>query len=124
MLIELDPESNDPPYEQIRTQITGLVLKGGLQPGDRLPSIRQLAGDLGLASGTVARAYRELEADGVLRGRGARGTTVVGPPSAALERRELMDAADVVARRAAESGASLDEAIGALRIAFAARRTP
>lgn len=124
MMIELDPRSTEPPYEQLRTQITGMVLNGELAPGDRLPSIRQLAGDLGLASGTVARAYRELEADGVVVGRGARGTTVLGPPSSAVDRTELHDAAGALARVAARTEASLDEAIGALRIAFAARRSP
>ncbi|HEY6532602.1 MAG TPA: GntR family transcriptional regulator, partial [Acidimicrobiales bacterium] len=82
MLIEIDPDANVAPYEQLRVSITALVLREELVPGSKLPSIRQLAGDLGLAPGTVARAYRELEAEGVVRSRGARGTTVVGPPSA------------------------------------------
>ena len=55
-----------PPYEQLRQGVTALVLGGAVAPGARLPSIRQLAGDLGLAGGTVARAYRELEADGIV----------------------------------------------------------
>lgn len=119
MLIELDPQSSDPPYEQVRSQIIALVLHGQLRPGARLPSIRQLAGDLALASGTVARAYRELEADGVLRARGARGTTVVGPPAAATERSPLLDAATAYARAATRTDVGLDEAVAALRIAFA-----
>ena len=61
MILEVDPRSAVPPYEQLREQVTALVLAGALTPGDRLPSIRQLANDLGLAGGTVARAYRELE---------------------------------------------------------------
>lgn len=123
MWIELDPLSSDPPYEQLRNQITAMVLTGDLQPGDRLPSIRQLAGDLGLATGTVARAYRELEADGVVHGRGARGTTVTEPPNATAARTALFDAAMAYARAATQAGVGLDEAIAALRIAFATRRT-
>lgn len=122
MLIALDPASSDPPYEQLRTQITAMVLKGELRPGDRLPSIRQLAGDLSLAGGTVARAYRELEADGVVRARGARGTTVVGPPTAS-NHSGLLDAAASYATAASSAGVTVDEAVAALRVAFASVRT-
>ena len=62
--------------------MTALVLAGALRPGARLPSIRQLADDLGLAGGTVARAYRELEADGIVATRGRHGTVVAGAPRA------------------------------------------
>ena len=72
VLIEIDPTSPLPPYEQLRINLTALVLNGALDAGAKLPSIRQLAGDLGLAPGTVARAYRELEADGVVHGPTAR----------------------------------------------------
>ena len=54
----LDPT---PPYEQLRRQLADLIGSGVLSPGDRLPPVRQLAADLGLAVGTVARTYRELE---------------------------------------------------------------
>lgn len=68
-----------PPYEQIRRGILAQLTTGALRPGDRLPSIRALAVDLGIAPGTVARAYRELEEQKVLRtGRGA-GTRIADP---------------------------------------------
>lgn len=123
MLITLDPNASDPPYEQLRSQITAMVLNGDLRPGDRLPAIRQLAGDLSLASGTVARAYRELETDGVVRARGARGTTIVGPPTTSTSRSGLLDAAATYATAATSAGAGLDEAVAALRVAFATVRT-
>lgn len=123
VLISLDPDSSDPPYEQLRSQITAMVLTGELRPGDRLPAIRQLAGDLALASGTVARAYRELEADGVVRARGARGTTVVGSPTASRSGTGLLGAATTYAVAATAAGAGLDDAIAALRIAYATVRT-
>lgn len=112
-----------PPYEQIRHQVTALVLGDHLRAGDRLPSIRQLAGDLGLAGGTVARAYRELEDDGVVRSRGARGTTIVGPPALSIDQPPLLDAAMAYAEVAERSGASLEQAIDLLRIAVARRAT-
>ena len=81
-LLRLDPESAIPPYEQLRTQVAAMTVTGELEPGQKLPTVRQLAADLGLAPNTVARAYRELEADGVISTQGRRGTFV---SSAALD---------------------------------------
>ena len=86
MILELDADSTVPPYEQLRQQVTALVLAGGLAPGDRLPSIRQLANDLALAGGTVARAYRELEADSVVTTHGRNGTVIQGHRAARRRR--------------------------------------
>ena len=69
----LDPT---PPYEQLRRQLADLIGSGVLSPGDRLPPVRQLAADLGLAAGTVARTYRELEQAGYVRSRRGGGTRV------------------------------------------------
>ncbi len=99
MKVRLDPADKSPPYEQIKGSIIELIATGSMPVDYRLPSIRQLAGDLGVAPNTVARAYRELEADGFVRSRGRRGTTVItGPappaaPSDAIERavREARD---------------------------------
>lgn len=76
MTIVVDPASPTPPYEQVRLQIVTLVSAGELPPGTRLPTVRRLAGDLGLAPNTVARAYRELERAGVVETRGRHGTFV------------------------------------------------
>ncbi|UYG17859.1 GntR family transcriptional regulator [Brachybacterium huguangmaarense] len=73
-----------PPYEQIRRAVLDQVRAGRLRPGDRLPTIRSLARDLGLAPGTVGRAYKELEeADVLVTGRGA-GTRIADPVPAAV----------------------------------------
>ena len=77
-VIDLDTTSSTPPYEQIRTQVTEQVGSGALQPGDRLPTVRRLAEDLGVATNTVARAYRELEQSGVIETRGRAGSFVTG----------------------------------------------
>lgn len=74
--VEIDPDGPLPPYEQIRHQIEVMIVSGRLPEGTRLPSIRQLANDLSLAANTVARAYRELEAAGVVVTRLRNGTTV------------------------------------------------
>ena len=76
MQITLDPDSPVPPFEQLRSRIATMAADGSLAAGTRLPTVRGLAGDLGLAVNTVARAYRELEADGVVVTEGRRGTFV------------------------------------------------
>jgi DNA-binding transcriptional regulator YhcF (GntR family) len=119
MKLHVDPRSPVPPYEQLREQVTTLVLGGVLVVGARLPAIRQLANDLGLAGGTVARAYRELEGDGVVTTHGRHGTVVAGPPRRPGPPPELISAAEAYAVKALETGASIDEAVSALRIAFA-----
>ena len=75
-VIVVDTSSDLPPYEQVRVQIAAQVSNGDLPAGAKLPTVRQLAADLGLATNTVARAYRELESDGVVATHGRRGTFV------------------------------------------------
>lgn len=77
-MIRLDPSSTSAPFEQVRAQVAALIVEGELEPGSKLPPIRQLAGDLSVAPNTIARAYRELEADGLIRSQGRRGTVVLG----------------------------------------------
>ncbi len=79
MILDIDPDAPVPVYEQIRLQVTRMVTSGALPLGARLPTIRQLANDLGLAKGTVAKAYTTLESTGVVRSSGTRGTFVLAP---------------------------------------------
>ena len=74
--LKVDPGSVVAPYEQLRTQIATRVADGTLPAGTKLATVRQLAADLGVAPTTVARAYRELEADEVIVTQGRRGTFV------------------------------------------------
>ena len=74
--LTIDADSATAPFEQVRTQIAGAVATGQLSAGTKLPTVRRLAADLGLAANTVARAYRELEADEVIATHGRRGTFV------------------------------------------------
>ncbi|MEP7194620.1 MAG: GntR family transcriptional regulator [Actinomycetota bacterium] len=74
--LSIDTESATAPFEQVRTQIASAVAAGRLSPGTKLPTVRRLAADLGLAPNTVARAYRELEADAVIATHGRGGTFV------------------------------------------------
>ena len=115
MILEVDPGSAVPPYEQVRAQMTAMVAAGSLPVGTRLPSIRQLAGDLGLAPGTIARAYRELESTGVASTHGRHGTRIsAAPDRPAPHTAHLDEAATSYAIAATRRGSTIDQAIDAI----------
>jgi len=72
----VDHQATTPPFEQVRAQIAARAASGDLPEGTRLPTVRGLAEQLGLAVNTVARVYKELEADGVVETLGRKGTFV------------------------------------------------
>ena len=104
----IDPTAAEPPFEQLRRQIASRASGGELPAGTRLPTVRALAAEVGLAVNTVARVYRELEADGVVVTEGRRGTFVAG--SAVAGTAEVRDAADRYAATLRRAGVSLAEA--------------
>jgi DNA-binding transcriptional regulator YhcF (GntR family) len=108
----IDPDSAVPPYEQLRAHLAAEVSSGVLAAGARLPTVRQLATDLGLAANTVARAYRELEADGVVTTQGRRGTFVGSPvlDGTAEQAGDAREAARAYAGRARRLGLTRAEA--------------
>ncbi|MXW58335.1 MAG: GntR family transcriptional regulator [Acidimicrobiia bacterium] len=103
-----------------------MVSSGQLKPRERLPPIRSMAEELRLAPGTVARAYRELEWEGIVEGRGRAGTFVVDEPPVAFSvmERQLADAAEVFAAEADRLGAGQQAALLALESVFSARSDP
>lgn len=113
MKLSVDAAASVPPYEQIRGQLASLIAVGALTPGTQLPPIRQLAGDLGLSAGTVARAYQELEREGLVAGGGRRGTVVHGTAREieSLRQRELRRAAQTYADRISELGVLAEDAV-------------
>ncbi len=116
MIVVLDAESLIPPYEQLRSQVATLIASGTLKVADRLPAIRQLAGDLGIASGTVARAYRELENLGLVQAK-KRGTFVTATTKQSTSKLvhdkqgPFVKAAEVFALVAWQIGASPEDAL-------------
>ncbi|WP_460701307.1 GntR family transcriptional regulator [Myceligenerans halotolerans] len=119
-MITIDADSPVPPFEQVRTGLARKMADGTLPVGARLPTVRALAGELGIAVNTVARAYRELEAARLVETRGRAGTFVSAGGSRRLE------SARAAAQRYAETvhGLGLD-ADESLRIVEAAlRRDP
>lgn len=119
MILRVDLASPLPPFEQIRRQIATMAATGTLAVGTRLPTVRRLAGDLGIAPGTVARAYRELDNDGVIETRGRHGTFVKPSAPAPHERsRLLLEAARAFALQVRQIGELDAAALAAARSAL------
>jgi GntR family transcriptional regulator len=106
-----------PLWEQLRGRLEMLILSGSLGPGERAPTVRTMARSLDLAPGTVAKAYRSLEVEGLLVGRGRLGTFVAEElperPSEADDR--LDQAARAYARRARQLGFDPSQALRRVR---------
>ena len=109
----LDSSSGAPPFEQVRTQIAAAIERGDLAPAERLPPVRTLAADLGLAVNTVARSYRELELQGLVSTEGRHGTFVAGEPS--VVRQQATVEARAFAHRMRQLGIRQPEMFAILR---------
>ncbi|MFD1831608.1 MULTISPECIES: GntR family transcriptional regulator [Streptomyces] len=116
--LALDPEDPAPPYEQVYARIAEQARSGALPAGHRLPTVRGLAGELGLAPNTVAKAYRALEADGVIETRGRHGTFVAAAGGTA--EREAAAAARAYAARVRRLGLDRSAALAAADAALEA----
>ena len=116
--LQLDHASDVPLYRQIVDRIWLDVIEGGLEPGTRLPTIRQLSVELGVNPRSVERAYRELELLGVLSAEAGSGTYVClrPPDSPELRRREqLSQLCRETVSRGQNLGFSIDELADGLR---------
>ena len=113
--VQGDPQASKPLFDQLRSQIIDGIRGGRLPPGTRLPTVRELAAQLGMAVNTVARAYRELESAGILETRGRFGTFVArtDPADAAMA-----TAAHTYATAAKALGVDKDEALKYVDAAF------
>lgn len=115
----VDEASPVPPFEQLRSQLADAIRSGFLPPGTRLPTVRQLAGDLGIAPNTVAKSYKALEDDNLVRGHGRRGTLVTDAANLPHDRR--LDLLAVAAGRylaeAKRLGVGPESAVEAVRAA-------
>ncbi|MDR0366037.1 MAG: GntR family transcriptional regulator [Bifidobacteriaceae bacterium] len=125
MIVQIDPASPVPVFEQLRSQIERLIVSGQLAAQTRLPPIRHLAADLGIAPGTVAKVYEALGRAGLVESARRHGTVVkplVSRPQTGYltEARPALDkAADAVAVIAWQAGLSLEAAAGAVEQAWA-----
>ncbi|GGK90067.1 GntR family transcriptional regulator [Planomonospora parontospora subsp. parontospora] len=108
-MIVIDAASPVPPFEQLRAQLARQIQDRTLAVGARLPTIRHLAADLGLAVNTVGRAYRELEEAGLIETRGRAGSFVsaAGEEGRERARRAAADYAAVIASIGLDAGEAL-----------------
>ena len=106
MILHVNPSSGLPLYLQIQAQVKNAVAAGALRPGDALPSVRKLASDLRINPNTVARAYLELEREGVISAVPGGGTFVAdGVPG--LLKAERVRRLRPLARQVAVEGSQL-----------------
>ncbi|CAH0146113.1 GntR family transcriptional regulator [Microbacterium sp. Bi128] len=116
MDIRVDPASTTPPFAQVRVQIIAMIASGALPTGTRLPPVRALATDLGLAANTVARVYKELEEARFVETRGRAGTFVSAGTDATRERAAA--AAAEFARAMRDLGLEASDALDLARAAL------
>jgi len=76
--LEINPRSNAPIYQQLVDGVKELVARGILVPGERMPTVRELAVELSLNPNTVAKAFQKLEQEGIIETMRSRGTFVAG----------------------------------------------
>lgn len=114
-MIVIDSASAVPPFEQVRAQLETAIAGGTLATGQRLPSVRQLAADLRLAPGTVARAYAALEVAGYVETRRGAGTRVAPRGPGAEDAARVLPHARTYVAAARAADLTLDEALAAIR---------
>ena len=111
----LDYRDPLPIYEQLKQECKRLILSGVIAPGDKLPSVRELAGSLSINPNTIQRAYRELEADGYLISVPGKGSFAAeSSPLQAQKKQELLAQIRSLAREAIVLGATRDELLAQL----------
>lgn len=115
-MIPVDPDSPVPPYEQVRAGLAQRITDHALPVGTKLPTVRALAVELGLAANTVARSYRELEEAGLVETRGRLGTFVA--PAGDRPRELVQEAADAYAVLCRRYTIPQDEAVAIVRAAL------
>lgn len=118
MTVSVDPASSVPPYEQVRSALAERINSGTLAVGTKLPTVRQLAVDVGIAPNTIARAYRELEEAGLIETRGRAGSFVAS--SGDESRRLARDAAATYAATCRALGLSTEQALAIAKAALRA----
>lgn len=89
-MIQLNYRDSKPIYEQVKDSIRRMVILGAIAPGEKLPSVRDLASKLAINPNTISKAYRELEAEGYLFSESGKGTFVSEDASKFGKRRDVL----------------------------------
>ncbi len=118
MKITIDPESSVPIYIQIEDSIHSLIAAGQIQPGEQLPTIRELAADIRVNLNTVARAYFELDREGVISTQRGKGTFVSGRVDEKLIAKNRNKLLHSIIKSALEEAHSLGYSVEEIKLAF------
>lgn len=118
MMLIIDPDDRTPPYGQLRRQLINAISRGELAPGTKLPTVRRLAADLGIAPNTVARTYLELDREGLIETRGRRGSFVAQSKQAGKQSDEARRAADAYVQLIRKLELDDNTALGLIRSAL------
>ena len=106
-MITINYRDPRPIYEQIQSELRRLMLTGALPPGSRLPSVRELAGQLPINPNTIQRAYRELESDGYILSVAGKGSFVAQVDKLAeQQKKQAVEAFQAAAQRLRALGLS------------------
>ena len=109
-MIAINYRDPRPIYEQIQSELLRLMLTGALPPGSRLPSVRELAGQLAINPNTIQRAYRELESDGYILSVAGKGSFVAQVDKLAeQQKKQAVEAFQAAAQRLRALGLSGEE---------------
>ena len=104
-MIAINYRDPRPIYEQIQAELRRLMLTGALPPGSRLPSVRELAGQLAINPNTIQRAYRELELDGYILSVAGKGSFVAQIDQLAeQQKKQAVDAFRAAAQKLRQLG--------------------
>ncbi|MFC1575519.1 GntR family transcriptional regulator [Gemmatimonadota bacterium] len=113
LTVTIDRGLEEPVYAQVAHQVRHLIASGALPPGTTLPSVRRLAGDLGVNLNTIARAYRLLEGEGFLVIRGRSGVKVSAPAEEVEHSTQarLLEEMRTTLARLRQAGVTFDELV-------------
>lgn len=119
-MIQIDKKSELPIYEQVAQSIISQVIKGLLQPGDRIPSVRVLARQLSVNPNTVQKSYANLLQEGILYSQKGRGDFVSDHANAlqVLKKKELLGRLTVLTKEAKQAGLWIDELLSTVDAAY------
>ncbi|MBQ5331728.1 MAG: GntR family transcriptional regulator [Oscillospiraceae bacterium] len=107
-MFDIDLQSRTPIYEQLYKRVIELTVKKQLRPGDKLPSVRELAKALGVNPNTVSKAFQNLERDGIIYSLAGRGS-FISDKNGAVIKQNTIEQFTLAAREAYAAGLSAEE---------------
>ena len=118
MNFQIESDSKVPIYIQLEDQIRSMIAAGQLQPGDQLPTIRELAANLRVNYNTVARVYLDLDRDGIISTQRGRGTFVAGVPDEEQIAQQRQEKLEAIVQSALDEARALGYEPGEIAVVF------